>query len=212
MARVTKNPQERMTEFMNIAEKLFVEHGYQHTMVSDIVKQAKVAQGTFYYYFKTKEDILEALIGRMLQEKLTEIKDILALRYYSSSQKLTIMFQELCGATIDDKRYMLIENLFQDKTFQLFDRLKRKYTQVLFMVVLDMIRQGIEEDSLNVTYPEEVTHAILQVFYTVFESFLSNEREQYSRRVAVFQKVVEYLLDFEPGSFCLAVTLLEKTD
>lgn len=37
-----------MPELMDIAEKLFVAQGYQHTMVSDIVKQAKVAQGSFY--------------------------------------------------------------------------------------------------------------------------------------------------------------------
>jgi len=40
--------------------------GYEKTAVSDIVKKAKVAQGTFYYYFKTKEDILDLITDRYI--------------------------------------------------------------------------------------------------------------------------------------------------
>jgi AcrR family transcriptional regulator len=50
--RVTKDPEIRRKELMDAAEKLFLEHGYEETAVSDIVKKTGVAQGTFYYYFK----------------------------------------------------------------------------------------------------------------------------------------------------------------
>ena len=47
--RITKNPEERRKELIDIAERLFIKKGYEQTAVSDIVKKAKVAQGTFYY-------------------------------------------------------------------------------------------------------------------------------------------------------------------
>ena len=65
--RITKKPDERRQELIDIAEQLFIKKGYEQTAVSDIVKKAKVAQGTFYYYFKTKEEILDSIIGRYIK-------------------------------------------------------------------------------------------------------------------------------------------------
>ncbi|WP_028546766.1 TetR/AcrR family transcriptional regulator [Paenibacillus taiwanensis] len=76
MARITKNPEERKAEIMDAALELFASKGFEHTAVSDIVKKVGVAQGTFYYYFKTKEEIMVALINRSLVEHETTIKAI----------------------------------------------------------------------------------------------------------------------------------------
>jgi len=60
--RVTKVPEERKQELIDTAERLFLEKGYEQTTVADIVREIEVAQGTFYYYFSSKEEILEAII------------------------------------------------------------------------------------------------------------------------------------------------------
>ncbi|GAE31294.1 TetR/AcrR family transcriptional regulator [Alkalihalobacillus hemicellulosilyticus] len=44
----------------------FKEKGFEHTSVSDIVKQAGVAQGTFYLYFKSKNELVPAIAERIL--------------------------------------------------------------------------------------------------------------------------------------------------
>ena len=62
--RVTKDPEERKQELIDAAERLFMERGYEATAVSDIVQEVGVAQGTFYYYFPSKEEILEAIIEK----------------------------------------------------------------------------------------------------------------------------------------------------
>ncbi|MDK8179652.1 TetR/AcrR family transcriptional regulator [Paenibacillus sp. UMB4589-SE434] len=76
MARITKNPEERKAEIMDVALELFASKGFEHTAVSDIVKKIGVAQGTFYYYFKTKEEIMLALINRSLVEHEASVKAI----------------------------------------------------------------------------------------------------------------------------------------
>ncbi|MCO4773901.1 MAG: TetR/AcrR family transcriptional regulator [Deltaproteobacteria bacterium] len=48
----------RRQQLLEVAEQLFLESGYSKTSVSRIVKTAGVAQGTFYLYFSTKEEIL----------------------------------------------------------------------------------------------------------------------------------------------------------
>ena len=64
MARIVKEPEIRHEELIDISEKLFLKNGYEQTAVSEIVKEANVAQGTFYYYFKSKDDVLNAIIER----------------------------------------------------------------------------------------------------------------------------------------------------
>ena len=48
----------RRQQLLEVAEQLFLESGYGKTSVSRIVKTAGVAQGTFYLYFASKEQIL----------------------------------------------------------------------------------------------------------------------------------------------------------
>ncbi len=57
------------------ADELFYQQGYQHTSFNDIARQAEMSRGNFYYYFKSKDDILlsvikrrRAQVSRMLEE------------------------------------------------------------------------------------------------------------------------------------------------
>ncbi|MDH5393737.1 MAG: TetR/AcrR family transcriptional regulator [Gammaproteobacteria bacterium] len=56
------------------ADQLFYEHGYSQTSFSDIAAQAGIPRGNFYYYFKTKDDILTAVLSfrhQQIEEMLT---------------------------------------------------------------------------------------------------------------------------------------------
>ncbi len=68
MARVTKTPDERKSEITDAAQQLFVERGFAQTKVSDIVKKIGVSQGVFYYYFTSKDEIVDEIINRYIQQ------------------------------------------------------------------------------------------------------------------------------------------------
>ena len=53
--------EQRREEFINAAEKLFKKNGVVETTVNAIVKEVDVAKGLFYYYFKSKNDVIEAI-------------------------------------------------------------------------------------------------------------------------------------------------------
>ncbi len=55
------------------ADELFYRQGYNHTSFSDIADAAGIARGNFYYYFKSKDDILAAVI----RERVESIRDML---------------------------------------------------------------------------------------------------------------------------------------
>ncbi len=59
---------QRRAAIVDAAAKLFVEKGFQATTVDDIATQAGFAKGTFYHYFPTKLELLDALRDRFSDE------------------------------------------------------------------------------------------------------------------------------------------------
>jgi len=58
-------------KIINAADDLFYQQGFEHTSFSQISVQVKVSRGNFYYHFKTKNDILTAVIERRLKNTST---------------------------------------------------------------------------------------------------------------------------------------------
>lgn len=63
----TQRAEVRREQLMNAAQALFLNHGFADTSVDEIVGAAQAAKGTFYLYFKTKEDVLHALRERFIE-------------------------------------------------------------------------------------------------------------------------------------------------
>ena len=73
-----KDTEQRKQEFIDAAEKLFKENGIVETTVNSIVKELNVAKGLFYYYFKSKEDVIEAIsekYNKVFSEMMMEAMD-----------------------------------------------------------------------------------------------------------------------------------------
>jgi AcrR family transcriptional regulator len=71
-----KLPAERRQEIIEVSRELFESKGVRHTKVSDIVKKIGVAQGLFYYYFKSKSDVVKVIQEQILTEIQDTIKTI----------------------------------------------------------------------------------------------------------------------------------------
>ena len=63
---------------MNSALELFVEQGIGPTTVDQVTAKAQVAKGTFYLYFKSKDEIVDALVVRFADELLARIDEVLS--------------------------------------------------------------------------------------------------------------------------------------
>lgn len=70
-------PTDRREQILCAALEVFADRGYHATGVSDIVKQAGVARGTFYLYFESKRSVFDALLEGIFMELLAEIRPIL---------------------------------------------------------------------------------------------------------------------------------------
>lgn len=60
---------------LNAAIEVITEKGYDKTAISDIVKKAGVAQGTFYLYFSSKKTLIPAIADHLLTITFGKIKE-----------------------------------------------------------------------------------------------------------------------------------------
>ena len=64
---LTKKAEKTKLKLLESAKKLISERGFEQVSVEDITKESGVAKGTFYHYFKTKEDVIGELSFRSSQ-------------------------------------------------------------------------------------------------------------------------------------------------
>jgi len=53
-------------QIVEAADRLFYQRGYEHTSFSDIADVVRISRGNFYYHFRTKDEILDAVVGARL--------------------------------------------------------------------------------------------------------------------------------------------------
>ena len=72
-----KEGEVRKREILLAARELFVNKGYEQTSVNDILRVVDIAKGTFYYYFASKEEVLETIILDIVDEGAKKAERIL---------------------------------------------------------------------------------------------------------------------------------------
>ena len=88
MARIVKEADERRNEILDAAETLFTEKGYSKTTIIDILNQVGIAKGTFYYYFKSKEEVMDAIIERFIEQDVQKARLIAMDKSLSPVRKI----------------------------------------------------------------------------------------------------------------------------
>lgn len=69
---------DKRERILSAAERIFARHGFFAAKVSDVAKEAGVADGTIYLYFKSKDDLLIALFERRMVELTCALQDAIA--------------------------------------------------------------------------------------------------------------------------------------
>jgi AcrR family transcriptional regulator len=84
MPKKSERTRQRIVEAAN---RLFYHKGYNQTSFSDVVHAADVPRGNIYYYFKTKDEILEAAIGYRI-ERIGQMLDSWTGAYHTPIERL----------------------------------------------------------------------------------------------------------------------------
>lgn len=87
--QLTRKGEKTRLHLLSVAEEVFGEKGYFNASIVDITQQAKVAQGTFYNYFPSKQAIFEELVRNMSHSFRSEIREaIKSAGSFEESQRI----------------------------------------------------------------------------------------------------------------------------
>lgn len=158
MARIVKQADERKSEIMDAAERLFIRDGYEQVPVSLILQEVRIAKGTFYHHFASKEELLRVILERRLGEIGKRAREVAALRMDALPKLravLSIMFPSggdngMALDAVDDRHALM----------QL--KLTRMFYELMEPVLQDVTEQGIREGVFRTGDPAGVTQILLR--------------------------------------------------
>lgn len=78
VAERTQSEAQRRGQILNAARDVFRKKGYEAATISEIVRKAGVAQGTFYLYFESKKSVVIDLAQQPMDEMATRLQGILS--------------------------------------------------------------------------------------------------------------------------------------
>jgi AcrR family transcriptional regulator len=200
MVRITKAPEERRLEIIKTAEKLFSQNGYSNTSVEAIIKEMGVAKGTFYYYFKSKEEVLEAIVDHTLDQIVKMAEQIAD---DASMNALTKMELLLSNSQIgDEDTKEMAEHLHLPANRELHEISNIQTVLRLSPVLAKIVEQGNEEKVFNTKRPLETMQFLLTGGQFLLDGglFGFSEQEIFERRIVV-QEIIEKALGAAPGTF-----------
>lgn len=159
MAR-TRSGADTREALVSAAVHTFARQGPDHTPVSDIVKAAGVAQGTFYIYFRTKEQVLEAVVERLAGEVVQGV-EALACGRASAVEKL----RSLCGtlgrmAAEPDVREV-VEIVHSPGGRRIHERMVAQALPRLAGALKRIVEQGVAEGTFHVRSPAAAAWFVL---------------------------------------------------
>lgn len=169
MARISKPPEERREEILDAAAKLFSLKGVNETSVNEIVREVGVAQGLFYYYFKSKDELIEAVCDKYAEILVGVIEEKINRTDLNSIEKMKFFFS-LTDETEVRQNINLVEYIHDKNRVSLHQKITVKTTKQFVEMFKRVIEQGIKEGIFNVDNVEVAAQFLVVGFGHLHES------------------------------------------
>jgi len=140
----------RRAELVSAASRVFAERGVANTTVSDIVRSAGVAQGTFYLYFESKQDMVLAVVHRIGDDLLAGIESAVSASGTTAVEKLLGLRDVLVSFDEDPEALELAEFMHRPENQAVHARLAENLTPRLIPLVESIVKQGVSEGVFDV--------------------------------------------------------------
>jgi len=196
--KAVKEGEVRRREILFTARGLFVRKGYEQTSINDILKIVDIAKGTFYYYFASKEEVLEAIILDIVEEGARRAEKILKDTSIPLVNRImmAIMAQtpEFEGSDEIKEEIHKVENTKLEQLY-LKSMLKR-----MTPVLQGSVAEGIEADVFHMQYPTECIESVLLLGHMMFDCDVFDwEEAEYPVKIQAFLCNAERMMGTKEG-------------
>jgi AcrR family transcriptional regulator len=200
LARTSQDPKIRIDEIVDAAEPLFYVKGYHKTTISDIAQKMGVAQGMLYYYFKSKEEILEAMFNRQTASLLTEVENIACSDNIPPFRKIELMV-DIIFRTAQYKDGLLLDFLYDEKHLHIKNKLLRQNALLLKPWLLKIVKEGVQKQCFQVAHPQTTADFSMFILHCLGEALCEK----------IPTELMAYHLKMAEALFETALGMPEKT-
>lgn len=189
----------RKDEILSVAYNLFITKGYDNTSVDEIIEKVNIAKGTFYYYFTSKEEMLDEVINKMINEEIIEGKKGV-LMPIPIEQKVVGIVTSLRPKS---NELNIVEALNNENNIKMHMKYNKRIIDEATIILKDVVLEGIDKEVFNCTNIEERIKLLLKMSNDTFD-----DNNFTNKDVEVYIDMVEKLLGANPGTMSFISTLI----
>lgn len=192
-------------EILEVARKIINQKGLAETSTNDIAKALGISRGTLYYHFKSKEEIIDALVFQ-LSEKMyararlvSQNKDLDPLsKFIKATKALSVNLNEdgdIIGHLNDPKNIILNQKVTEDMI--------KEIPEILIPVVIEGNDQGI----FSAKYPREAIELLVAYVLLVIDARdLELDKEAKLIKIQSLLYHMELILGLKSGALTAYLT------
>lgn len=159
MAR-NKYPEETVNRILDVAGHLFMEKGYEHTSIQDIIDNlGGLSKGAIYHHFKSKEEILDAVTDRIMEESNRKLTGIPKRKDLNGIEKLRTLFKSSLCRPAQDEMFQVAPSFYNNPRllasllYETIELTGPEYIQPI-------IEEGIADGSIVAAHPKQLAELI----------------------------------------------------
>src|SRR5699024_467546 len=128
---------------LDVAEYFFISKGYVNTTIQDIINKIGIAKGTFYYYFSSKKEVMDAVVLRFIEVAVEGATQIAEDKELTAPEKLFNII--MTKISIEPSKEEIIEEFHQVDNAEIHQKSLVESIIQLTPVFTNVVEQGIEE-------------------------------------------------------------------
>lgn len=163
--RVVKPAALRQDEILDIAERFFLERGYEATPIQAIIDAAGIAKGTFYHHYPSKSALLDAVVERHTARGMALVEALLADPALDAAQKLNALFLRGSAWKVEHRAVMieLHRALHQEGNAALYARMQHEGVARVVPIVAAVVAQGVAEGRFHTPWPRQAARLLVEM-------------------------------------------------
>ncbi|MGL5435355.1 MAG: TetR/AcrR family transcriptional regulator [Lachnospiraceae bacterium] len=192
MAR-NKYPEETIQKILNVSLKLFLEKGYEHTSIQDIVENlGGLSKGAIYHHFKSKDEILIAVMDQLYEVHDSEWVELRRDNTkINGRERLKKMLEASLYSNRQTEVFQMAPDLLKNPQMLVL-QLKGIYETTVPEFILPIIEAGVADGSIVTDYPKEMAEVIfLLLNIWVTPMVYDDELDVLKNRIRFFKEILE---------------------
>ena len=205
MVRIVKKPEERRKEIISASKSLCLKKGYENTTMQDVMTKLQIAKATTYHYFKSKEELLEAVVNDMVSEYLTVVERALKECQGNALEKMKVLINTGKVSTCQTDT---VDSLHRPGNMVMHVRLLAVTISRLAKLYAEVISQGCEEKIFHTDHPLECAEILLAGIQFITDvGVYPWSKQDLERRSKAISSLIESQLRAPKNSFSFLKSL-----